>query len=621
MKLNALRDELKARGVRKKMAIYMSSALTAVGVVKIFLEINVLPPVILPVVVIVLTLGIGSAFLFAWYHGGEGAQKFTWKELLLHGVLLVVALALSYRMIGTPKVSLTAANAKAVAVLPFRNMSDNKEDAYFSDGITEDILTQLSKIGDLQVISRTSVMKYKDTQKNLREIGEELGVRSILEGSVRRDGNRVRISGKLIDAEHDQQLWAETYDRELKDIFAIQSEVAQRIAGALSARLSAVELAQIAKKPTDNLDAYAFYLHGRDYFYHYNRNDNERAIELFRKALAIDPRYALAYAGLGDAYERRYYYDFPPAWVDSAIAVSNQAISLDPNLAEGYKALGSALQTKGEVRKALELYKKAASLNPNYAAAINNIGFAAWSLGSYDEAAKWMRKASMLEPNFARWTANVGFYYLHLGLDSLTEVWLHKSIDLQPDYILPYILLAYHHSYLGRVDSARAYVARALSIDPDEFLALVAAGDVEMLSGSYDKAHRYYDQSVSIGGNTGESAFKLAYVLHKLGKREEAESLAAANLSAYATSPDRYPEGSQVPYYVATLYAWRVDTAAANRWLQQAIALGYRDYRWISVDPQLEDIRTTSRYLEIMATLRGSYVQMRETALRQATEE
>jgi tetratricopeptide (TPR) repeat protein len=162
---------------------------------------------------------------------------------------------------------------------------------------------------------------------------------------------------------------------------------------------------------------------------------------------------------------------------------------------------------------------------------------------------------------------------------------------------------------------------RALSIDPDGFLALVAAGDVEMLSGAYDKAHRYYEKSVSIGGNTGESACKLAYVLHKLGKREKAESLAAANLSAYATSPDGYPEGSQVPYYVATLYAWRVDSAAANRWLQHAITLGYRDYRWISVDPQLEDIRNTARYLEIMASLRGSYLQMRETALRQATGE
>jgi TolB-like protein/Tfp pilus assembly protein PilF len=621
MKLTALREQMKERRVRKTMAIYVSSAVSAIGIIKIFLEVNVLPPIVLPVVVGVLTCGIGSALVFAWYHGGEGSQKFTLKELVLHGLLLVVAVVFTYRIIGAPRVTPPAANAKAIAVLPFRNMSDSKEDEYFSDGITEDILTQLSKISDLQVISRTSVMKYKETQKNLREIGQELGVRSILEGSVRRAGNRVRISGNLIDAEQDKQLWAETYDREMKDIFAIQSDVAQRIAGALSARLSAIELQHIGKKPTENLDAYAYYLRGRDYFYRYTRDDNERSIELFQKALAIDPAYALAYAGLGDAYERRYYYDYPPAWVDSAAAVARQALTIDPNLAEGYKALGGALQTKGDVRGALELYKKAVSINPNYAAAINNIGFVAWSLGSYDEAAKWMRKVCLLEPNSARWTANVGFYYLHLSLDSLADVWLRKAIDLQPDYVFPYILLAYLHSYGGRLDSARAYVAGALSIKPDDFLALVAGGDIELLNGSFQEAQRYYEKSVSIGGSTGESAFKLAYALHKLGKEREARTLASENLSTYATTPDRYPEGSQVPYYVAALYAWRVDTAAANRWLQQAITLGYRDYRWISVDPQLEDIRNTSQYRNIIGSLRRNHGQMRENALREAAGE
>jgi TolB-like protein/Tfp pilus assembly protein PilF len=606
MKLNAFREQLTARRVRKTMTIYVSSAVTLVGIVKIFLEAYNLPLVILTVLVSILTCGIGSALGFAWYHGGEGPQRFKARELSLHTGFFVLAIVLSYLMIGTPKPRFATADVKAIAVLPFRNMSDSKEDGYFSDGITEDILTQLSKISDLQVISRTSVMKYKDTQKNLREIGQELSVGSILEGSVRRSGNRVRISGQLIDAERDKQLWAETYDRDLQDIFAIQSEVAQRIAGALSARLSTVELENIAKKPTENLDAYAFYLRGREYFHRYHRTDNERAIEFFQKALAIDPHYALAYAGLGDAYERRYYYDFPPAWVDSAVTVSRQAITIDPNLAEGYKALGSALQTKGEVRNALELYKKAVSLNPNYAPAINNIGFAAWSLGSYDLAAKWMRKASLLEPNVARWTANVGFYYLQLGLDSLTQVWLRKAMDLQPDYIFPYVWLAYHHAYLGRVDSARAYVGRALAINPDEFLALVAGGDVELLSGSYKEAQRYYEKSVSIGGTTGESA-----------KEAKAETLAAANLSVYATSPDRYPEGSQVPYYVAALYAWRADTAVANLWLRQAVALGYRDFRWISVDPQLEGLRNTAGYQEIIASLRRRYEEMRESALQE----
>jgi tetratricopeptide (TPR) repeat protein len=273
------------------------------------------------------------------------------------------------------------------------------------------------------------------------------------------------------------------------------------------------------------------------------------------------------------------------------------------------------------VRAALELYKKAVSINPNYASAINNIGFVAGSLGSYDEAAKWMRKASVLEPNVARWTTNVGFYYLHLGLDSLTDVWLKKAIDLQPDYVFPHILLGYHHAYRGMVDTARASIARALSLDPEGFLALVAGGDVEMLNGNFSEARRYYERSVEVAGTTGESAFKLAYVLHKLGKKAEAETLARENLDVYATNPDQYPEGSQVPYNVAALYAWRVDTTEANRWLQQAIALGYRDYRWISVDPQLEDIRNTAGYRGIMSSLRSVHVQMRENALREALEE
>ena len=621
MTLAYLRNELKSRRVRKTMAIYVSSALSAVAVLKLFMEVYDVPAVFLTVLVAILTVGIGNAFLFAWYHGVEGPQKFSRKELGLHALLVVVAVVVSYRMAGTPRVSLGALRMKAVAVLPFTNMSDSKEDEYFSDGITEDILTQLSKISDLQVISRSSAMKYKRTEKSLREIAEELGVGSILEGTIRRAGSRIRITGQLIDAVRDKQIWAETYDREMADIFAIQSEVAQRIAGALSARLSALELQQIEKKPTKNIDAYAYYLRGRDYFHLYTRDDNERAIELFRKALAIDPSYALAYAGLGDAYERRTYYDFPREWVDSAVTASREAIAIDPDLAEGYKALGSALQTKGDVRGALELYRKAVSLNPNYAAAINNIGFVAWSLGSYDEAAKWMRKATLLEPNVARWTANVGFYYLHLGLDSLAESWLRRAVDLQPDYVFPYVWLAYRHAYSGEFDSAKAYVGRALSLGPDEFLALVAGGDVAMLGGAWGEAQAYYERSVSIGGRTGDSGFKLAYVLHRAGREAEADAIAGENLSAYGVHPDRYPEGSQVPYYVAALNAWRGDSTAANQWLEKAISLGYRDYRWISVDPQLEQIRNTSRYRGITGSLRDTWTEMRENALRQALQE
>jgi tetratricopeptide (TPR) repeat protein len=191
-------------------------------------------------------------------------------------------------------------------------------------------------------------------------------------------------------------------------------------------------------------------------------------------------------------------------------------------------------------------------------------------------------------------------------------------MDLQPDYIYPYVWMAYRHSYQGNIDSARIYIEGALSIDPDDFLALVAGGDVELLNGSYKEAHRFYERSVAVGGKTGESAYKLAYVLHALGKKGESESIASANLSAFATSFDRYPEGSHVPYYVAALFAWRADTTEANRWLRHAISLGYRDYRWISVDPQLEGIRATAQYQATMSSLLDAFVKMRDRALAEA---
>ncbi|MCI0615261.1 tetratricopeptide repeat protein, partial [bacterium] len=214
---------------------------------------------------------------------------------------------------------------------------------YFTDGMTEDIITQLSKIGELKVISRTSIMQYKNSNKGLREIAQELKVGNILEGSVRKEGNQLRITGQLIDAQTDEHIWAETYDRNLEDVFEVQSDVAQQIASALKAKLSSKEKELVEKKPTENLAAYDYYLKGRDYYGRYHKQDNETAIEMFQKALKLDPNFALAYAGLADAYARRTMFGFPETWNDSAFEASSKAIALDPNLPEGYKALGKRL--------------------------------------------------------------------------------------------------------------------------------------------------------------------------------------------------------------------------------------------------------------------------------------
>ncbi|HXG01513.1 MAG TPA: hypothetical protein VNL69_12020, partial [Bacteroidota bacterium] len=305
----ALKDfltELNARNVRKTLAIYIGSALTVIGVIKLFTETYNLPSVIIPVVVTLLTCGLASAFVFAWFHGKEGSQGFSRTELVLHGLIAAIAVALSIVVSPSPGPVQRTFAGETVAVLPFKNLSDSREDEYFSDGITEDILTQLAKIGELNVISRTSVMKYKNTDKSMREIARELGATAILEGSVRRSGDRVRITGQLIYAPDDKHLWAETYDRELKDIFAIQTEVANAIARELKARLSPQEEKLLKSVPTKNLEAYGLYLKARDFQNKRTLEGNKRAVELLHQAIALDSNYAAAYALLGMSHIARY---------------------------------------------------------------------------------------------------------------------------------------------------------------------------------------------------------------------------------------------------------------------------------------------------------------------------
>ena len=204
---------------------------------------------------------------------------------------------------------------KSVAVLPFTNLSNDPEQEYFSDGVVEAILNHLYKVGDLKVISSTSTKRYKNTKLPIKEIARELGVSSILEGSVQKIGNNVRITTQLIDAKTDMHLWSEIYDKDISDIFVIQSEVAQNVAMELKAKLTSEEKEQIGKNYTNNTEAYNLYLQGRYFWYRRTKEDLVRSVEYFEKAISTDPDYALAYAGLADAYFIQAYWGWLP-WDD-----------------------------------------------------------------------------------------------------------------------------------------------------------------------------------------------------------------------------------------------------------------------------------------------------------------
>jgi serine/threonine protein kinase/Flp pilus assembly protein TadD len=360
----------------------------------------------------------------------------------------------------------TPGERKSIAVLPFKNMVPDPENDWFSDGITEDIITQLSKIGDLKVISRTSIMLYKDSKKNLRQIGEELGVATILEGSVRRADSRVRIVSQLIDAQTDEHIWAETYDRDLKDIFAIQSDVAQQIAQALKATLSPEEKERIRQKPTDNLEAYDYYLKAREYEARsYEKRDLEIAIELFEKAVTADPNFAEAFASLSRQHCRMYWYghDRSPERLARAKETIDKALNLKPDepivrLANGYYYYWGFR----DYARALDEFSFCLQKEPGNSWNFSSIAWIQRRLGKFEEALKNLKTAFQLNPREHTLAKELAYTCEALRMYTEAESYYGRAISLAPDRAASYTGKAWIQIYkTGSTKGARQVLDEA----------------------------------------------------------------------------------------------------------------------------------------------------------------
>jgi serine/threonine protein kinase/Tfp pilus assembly protein PilF len=552
--------------------------------------------------------------------GGPGRPPRRALRIALPAALIVFAAIVAAILIGT-RGRHTGHVQKSIAVLPFKNMSDSKEDEYFSDGMTEDIITQLSKIADLKVISRTSIMGYKNGNKKIREIGKELGVSTVLEGSVRRADDHIRIVAQLIDARNEGHLWAETYDEEMAQIFAIQSDVAQKIASALKATLLPAEKELIEKSPTRNLTAYDYYLRGRERYYQYLREDNEAAISLFKKALALDPRYALAYAGLGDGYgQRASRYGFSPAWLDSAVAVSENAISSDPKLAEGYKALGLAYEFKGWLDKSLDAYRKALALNPNYAPALANIGWIDLFRGNLAESADLYRKASAMDPGVAFYYVGLALAYFTLDDDAKAIDACNDALGLQPGLTAGYLCLGVIYLAEQRSEDAIRQSEKALEVDRNDLMALIGAGDLQLASGDLGKALGYYESAVAIDSfAVNMVTFRspwigIAYVQWKTGHRDEARKIFSRVIDRDMKYIALGSTLAGIPYELACIDAMQGDKASAYEWLQRAIDAGWRVHRLGAIDPLMENLRDEDRFKRMMAQVKAMVDEQRARA-------
>jgi serine/threonine protein kinase/tetratricopeptide (TPR) repeat protein len=383
-----------------------------------------------------------------------------WKYVVIASVALsVIVLVAVFNPLGIHFGSQKVAeeHTKSIAVLPFKNMSDSKQDEFFSDGITEDIITQLSKINELHVISRSSAMQYKGTEKTIKEIGQELDVATILEGSVRRAGNQVRITAELIDASSSEDLWADTYDKQLTQIFTIQSDVARQIASALQAKLSPTEEVSLEKKPTQNLDAYTLYLQGRFYWRKRSADDLQSAAKYFQSAIQRDPQFALAYVGLADCYALYPYYYVPNTDADEAFAraerMARKALGLDSTLAEAHTSLGNVLKEwKWDWRGAEKEFKRAIELNPKYATAHQWYSEDLMVEGRLSEALEEARTAAALEPASLIIQNNLGLQLLNTQNYQEAIPVLERAIELDPSHHSPHENLEHVYLMLGRIN-------------------------------------------------------------------------------------------------------------------------------------------------------------------------
>jgi TolB-like protein/Flp pilus assembly protein TadD len=413
----------------------------------------------------------------------------------------------------------------SVAVLPFLNLSADPENEFFADGVTEDVIAQLSKIRALKVTSRASAMAFKKREQSLRQIGATLQVATLLDGSVRRAADRVRIVAQLIDAETDQQVWTETYDRKLTDIFAIQTDVALQIAAALQAQLTPEEKTRIRKEPTKDVEAYQQYLLGSHCLVRWTQEGVDQGLKHLEQAIARDPDYALAYATIAHAYTNiglgvAGSLPAEEAFRLAKVAVA-RALEIDDGLAEAHAMLGQLkfvcdydwAGAEAELKRALEL-------NPNSGDTYDVYGLMLSAVERYDEAIEAQRRAHELDPLHHR--MDIATTYLRAGRydEALRAVSL--VLELDPHFALAHATLGWVHLLSGRPDEGLAALERALTLSPDSTLYLAQLGQALALVGQTAKAREVLHRLEELAKQRYVSPYHMAYVYAGLGEQDRA---------------------------------------------------------------------------------------------------
>ena len=466
-------------------------------------------------------------------------------------------------MEGANLTKIDALELRRVAVLPLAILSSDQHDEYLADGLTEEIINTLSSIPGLKVIARTSVMKYKQVNKTVGEIGRELKVGTILEGSVRKAGSRLRITIQLIDVGSEAPIWAQKYDRELEDVFKIQTDIAERVAEALKVQLLRENRAIIEQKAPEDIGAYVLYLRGRYHWSKRTKEDLERAIAYFGEAIRKDPNYALAHAGMADCYTlmgRHLYLPAKEAF-SKARDYANRALELNDNLAEAHTSLAAVLLIYNwDWDAAEDQFRRAIQLNPNYATAHYWHSVLLQTTGRLQESVTAAEKAQVLDPlSPVIGMGVVQAYFLSGQYDKAVDE-CHKYLEMDPNFVV-----------------AHDYMIHLL-----------------VQNGMFEEAAEEAKRLVEISERKAEAIAHLAYVHAASGKTEEAKRLFDASMA----DPKL---GYSNPTIFITVYSILGDQDNAFRWAEKALESGRIAFPSLRFSPDLKRFRTDSRYNRLLA--------------------
>jgi TolB-like protein/Tfp pilus assembly protein PilF len=572
--------ELKRRNVYKVAVTYAVIAWLLIQAASILLPTFEAPTWVMKGFVVFLILGFAMAVFVSWaFEATPQGMKRTedvspdevlpsWSPRKFAAFIVMIAMLAASLLVfellrsqSKPRRALDLPG-KSIAVLPFENLSRDPDNAYFTEGIQDEILARLAKIADLKVISRTSTQRYKSSPDDLPQIAKRLGVSSILEGSVQKTGDRVRVTVQLINAASDAHLWAEMYDRNLTDVFAAESDIAKMIADTLRAKLSGSEQQAIAVRPTQNAEAHQLYLRGRYFWNKRTGADLKKAIDYFNRAIGKDPNYALAFAGLADAYVllSAYAEASPKESLPQAKAAALKALELDSTLGEAHATLANALVAYDlNFAEANREFERAIELNPNYATAHQwyaETGLV--PLGQFEKAVAEVKRALELDPLSLVINADVG--------TTLTNA--------------------------RRYDQAIEQLRKTVEMDPGFYYAHWTLGNALELKGLTEEAIAEYKEAIALNDDPLPRAL-LGHLYAKIGRKNEALAILKQVRELRESSKQRYIS----PYNLALIHTGLGQKDEALQLLEETYQDrdGY-DIAFIKVEPLLDPLRGDPRF-------------------------